>query len=66
MSFNIKVVFDYESKLITILGKSNEKMEDIYQRFFNKAGGNFSQKKIFFSYNGKWGNDSDETKKLTF
>ena len=66
MNYNIKIVFNYESKLITILGKSNEKMKDIYQRFFNKAGGNLSQKKIFFSYNGKWGNDSDETKDLTF
>lgn len=47
MNYNIKIVFNYESKLITILGKSNEKMKDIYQRFFNKAGGNLSQKKIF-------------------
>ena len=47
MNYNIKIVFNYESKLITILGKSNEKMKDIYQRFFNKAEEIYPKRKFF-------------------
>ena len=66
MSDNIIVEFNYESNSIKIQGKKDEKMKDIYQRFFNKSGQDFSNKKIYFSYNGKWGNDSDGTENLTF
>ena len=66
MSDNITVEFRYESNSIKIQGKKDEKMKNIYQRFFNKSGQDFSNKKIYFSYNGKWGNDSDGTENLTF
>ena len=66
MSDNITVEFRYESSSIKIQGKKDEKMKNIYQRFFNKSGQDFSNKKIYFSYNGKWGNDSDGTENLTF
>ena len=66
MADNITIDFSYDSHIFSIQGKSTEKMKDFYERFFNKAGGDFSQKKIYFSYNGKWGNDSDGSENLTF
>ena len=47
------VEFNYESSLVQIQANKNEKMKDIYQRFFSKVGGDFSKKKIYFSYNGQ-------------
>ena len=66
MDDNITIEFSYESSTIKIHGKKDEKMKVLYERFFNKSGEDFSKKKIFFSYNGKWGNESDGTENLTF
>ena len=48
MNYNIKIVFNYESKLITILGKSNEKMKDIYIKDFLTKQEEIYPKRKFF------------------
>ena len=66
MDDNIIVEFNYESIGIPIQGKKSEKMKNIIQRFFNKMGEDFSKKKIYFSYNGQWENDSYNIENFSF
>ena len=66
MDDNIIVEFNYESIGIPIQGKKYEKMKNIIQRFFNKMGEDFSKKKIYFSYNGQWENDSYNIENFSF
>ena len=61
----ILVSFNYNTSNIIIQAKDNELMKDIYSKFFNKVGIEKNDKKLYFSYNGKWGKDSDGTENLT-
>ena len=62
----IAVEFNYEGRSVEIQGMSNEKMKNIYQRFASKSGIDLDEKKLLFSYNGKWEDTSKISENLTF